>query len=134
MSGIALRKYGQASYTILDLLKLANPELSDIDVISVGQTIRLPELGEGFPILNEGTGRYSLLVFSTPHAPRASALQSALRSRGFDARVAGGSIGAQKPTFRVLVSGFTDRDEVASVSKQLQKLLREDARIAQLGE
>ena len=31
MSEIAVRKYGQASYTILDLLKLANPELTDMD-------------------------------------------------------------------------------------------------------
>ena len=46
VSGIAMRKYGQATYTILDLLKLANPELKDINVITIGQTIRLPELGD----------------------------------------------------------------------------------------
>jgi general secretion pathway protein A len=134
MSGIARRKYGQASYTILDLLKLANPDLRDIDVISVGQTIRLPDLGEGFPVLTDGAGHYALLVYSSPHAARASSLQSALRARGFDARVSGGSIGAQKPTFRVVVAGFSDRTEVANVGKQLQKLLREDSRITRLGE
>lgn len=134
VSEIARRKYGQASHTILDLLKLANPDLYDIDVISVGQTIRLPELGEGFPVLSDGGGHYALLVYSSPQAGHASALQSALRGRGFEARVSTGSIGGKKPTYRVLVSGFTDRDDVADVGKQLQKLLREDSRIAQLGE
>ena len=41
MSAIAIRKYGHATYTILDLLKLANPELTDINVITIGQKIRL---------------------------------------------------------------------------------------------
>jgi general secretion pathway protein A len=134
MSGIARRKYGQASYTILDLLKLANPQLTDIDLITVGQTIRLPELGEGFPILNDGSGHYALLVFSSPQALRASALQRALRSHGFEAHVSGGSVGFQKPMFRVLLTGFGDRGEVEAMGTRLQKLFREDSRIAQLGE
>jgi general secretion pathway protein A len=134
VSGIALRKYGQASSTILDLLKLANPELKDIDLISVGQTIRLPELGEGFPILTDGSGHYALLVFSTTQGRRASGLQSALLSRGFDAHVLGGSVGFRKPMFRVVLRGFTDRSEVAAVGMKLQKLFREDPRVAQLGE
>ncbi len=134
VSGIAMRKYGQAGYTILDLLKLANPEVQDIDLITVGQTIRLPDLGEGFPLLNDGSGHYAILVFSTPQAYRAAALQNALRSRGFESHVSGGSVGFGKPMFRVVVSGFTDRDEGMAVGKQLQKLFREDTRIAQLGE
>jgi LysM repeat protein len=134
MSGIAMRKYGQASYTILDLLKLANPQVEDIDIIPVGQTIRLPDLGEGFPILNDGSSHYALLVFSTPHASRASAFQKVLRARTFDARVTVGSVGVEKPMYRVVVSGFTNRDDVVAAGKELQRLFREDTRLAQLGE
>jgi general secretion pathway protein A len=134
MSGIAMRKYGQATYTILDLLKLANPELKDIDLIGIGQTIRLPELGDTFPILSDGSGRYSLLVYSSRQAKRASALQNALRSRGFDARISQGSIGYQKPVFRVVVPGGGDREGLAALGRQLQKLSREDTRIASLGD
>src|SRR5262249_27741228 len=36
---IAVRKYGQSSYAILDLLKLANPSVEDINRISAGQTL-----------------------------------------------------------------------------------------------
>ena len=134
MSQIAARKYGQASYTILDLLKLANPELTDMDVIAVGQTIKLPELGEGFPILNDGTGQYALLVFSTPQEHRASSFQKVLRGRGLDAHVLGADIGSQKRMYRVVLSGFKDRDEVIAAGRQLQRLFREDTRVAQLGE
>lgn len=134
ISGIAQRKYGQASYTILDLLKLANPELTDIDVVSAGQTIRLPELSDGFPILDDGSGKYALLVFSSPQMQRAAGLQNALRGRGFDARLAAGSIGSQKPLYRVVLPGFADRGEVIEVGHRLQKLFREDTKIAQLGE
>jgi general secretion pathway protein A len=134
VSGIARRKYGQASYTVLDLLKLANPELRDINVITVGQTIHLPELGDGFPIFRDGSGHYALLVLSTPHAFRAAAVQNALRSRGVEAHVSGGSLGFEKPVFRVVLSGYTDREEIAGVGRQVQKLFRDDTRIAQLGD
>jgi general secretion pathway protein A len=134
MSAIALRKYGHATYTILDLLKLANPELKDINLISVGQKIRLPELGDGFPILSDGRGRYSLLVYSSQSNSRAAAVQNALRSRGFDARVNQGSVGYQKPVFRVVISKGDDREELIGLGRQLQKLFREDAQIAQLGD
>ena len=134
MSQIAVRKYGQASYTILDLLKLANPELTDIDVITVGQTIKLPELGEGFPILNDGAGQYALLVFSTPQEHRASSFQKVLRGHGLDARVLGADVGSQKRMYRVVLSGFKQRDDVIAAGRQLQRLFREDTRVAQLGE
>lgn len=134
ISGIARRQYGQASYTILDLLKLANPELRDVDVIAAGQTIRLPELGDGFPILNDGSGHYALLVLSTPQQRRATALQHALRSHGFAAAVTTGNVGARKPLYRVVLSGFAGRDEGIGVGRQVQQVFREDARLAQLGE
>ncbi|MFQ5664897.1 MAG: AAA family ATPase [Candidatus Binatia bacterium] len=133
MSAIAFRKYGQASYTILDLLKLANPDLEDIDLIAVGQRIRLPELGDSFPILDHGSGHYALLVFSTPLRRRAARLQQALQSRGFDAHVSAGSVGSNKPMFRVVLSGFTDRGAVVKAGKRLQKLFRQETRFAQLG-
>jgi len=134
LSHLAMQKYGQATPTILDMLKLANPRLSDVDVIPVGQTIRLPELSDGFPTLVEGSGRLALLVYSSPRTDRAQALQKALRAHGFDAQVTTGRFGAQKPIYRVVVSGFSDRSEVAATGRQLQKVLREDRRMAQLGE
>jgi general secretion pathway protein A len=134
MTAIALRKYGQATYTILDLLKLANPQLKDINMLSIGETIRLPELGDGFPILRDGSGRYSLLVHSSRQGTRASALQNALRSRGFDARIGQDSFGYRNPVFRVVILGGSNQEELIELGRQLQKLFREETRIAQLGD
>ena len=134
LSRLAMEKYGQATPTILDMLKLANPRLSDVDVIPVGQTIRLPELSDGFPTLVEGSGHLTLLVYSSLRMDRAQALQKALRGHGFDARVATGRFGAQKPIYRVVVSGFSDRSEVAAIGRQLQKVLRQDRQMARMGD
>jgi hypothetical protein len=38
VSQIATNTYGQASATMLDLMKMANPSIRDIDIISVGQS------------------------------------------------------------------------------------------------
>jgi hypothetical protein len=132
VSGIAIRRYGQASATILDLMKLANPNLSDVDMIVVGQTIRLPQLDEAFPILNEGEGQYSLLVYSASESWRANGLRDELKARGFSATQARSNLGAGKPIYRVVVSGFSSRDEVVDAGKRLQRLFREDRRIAEL--
>jgi general secretion pathway protein A len=133
LSAIARAKYGQSSYTILDLIKLANPELMDVDRISPGQSLRLPDLSEGLPILRAEDG-YALLVLSTPNAQRAQQLASALRRRGFEPRVTVASLGSQKKVHRVSVQAGRTQDEAAEVGLALRRLLREDARIVQLGQ
>lgn len=132
ISAIAQRRYGQATATILDLLKLANPQLRDVDVIATGQTLRLPQLSDGFPIIVDGNGRYSLLVYTSAEAWRANGLREALRAQGYQASVTRSSLGGGKAGHRVTLSGFASRDEVAAVGRSLQTLFRENAQIAQL--
>jgi len=133
ISAIARREYGQASYTILDLLELANPELTNLDTIVIGQTIRLPSLAEGFPVLVDGSKQYALLVVSTPQQRRATALQAALRSHGLHASITAGNAGLRRPLYRVVISGPGRREDVVAIGKQVQKVFREDKRLAQLG-
>ncbi len=130
MGRIAARKYGQASYTVLDLLKLANPGLRDIDRISVGQTIALPELGEGVSVLADPDGRFNLLVYSAAVPERARSLVAALSVRGFPAREARASLGAQKPIYRVLVGPYASQAEAVEVGGRLRRLFREDEALA----
>jgi len=127
---IATRKYGQASYTVLDLLKLANPTLKDIDRISVGQTIALPELGEGVSVLTDPDGRFNLLVYSAAAPERARALVAALGARGFPAREARATLGEQKPIHRVLVGPYDSQGEAVEVGERLRRLFREDEVLA----
>jgi len=131
ISGIALRKYGQASHTIFDLIKLANPELRDVNVITIGQTLLLPDLSES-SVVSYGANRYGVLVYSTALPARAAALEAALRARGRRSRVVKGDLGNRHPVYRVLIDGFTDRAAAAAAGKEVQRLFREDERMALL--
>jgi hypothetical protein len=84
VSQIATSTYGQASATMLDLMKMANPSIRDIDIISVGQELRLPQLDQGLAVLQEPDGQYALLVLSTPLENRAREIGRALRKHGFE--------------------------------------------------
>jgi hypothetical protein len=132
-AGIAVRKYGQSSYTILDLLKLANPSVKDIDRISAGQSLELPRLSQGFPIVQQERRGYGVLAFSTPVSSRAAALSKALRARGFNADVTTGTIGPGRTVQRVIVGPFTSAEEAADASRRVQRAFREDEQLAALG-
>jgi type II secretory pathway predicted ATPase ExeA len=132
VSAIAIEEYGQASPTILALLKLANPRVRDIDLIVIGQKIRLPELGEGFPVIHDGSGEYSLFVHSSYWESHAALLRDRLRDRGYNASVSRGSLGEGKTVYRVLVSGFRDREAVTETGLRLQRLFREEGAMARL--
>ncbi len=134
LSAIARAKYGQSSYTVLDLIKLANPEVEDVDLIVPGQTLRLPDVKEGPPVVREGPGRYALLVLSTPNGKRAQALVRALRQRGFDAHASPTELGAQKKVFRVTVQAGSAREDALRTGSALQRVLREDAEIVRFGQ
>lgn len=134
LSAIARRKYGQSSYTVLDLLMLANPGLRDIDVISPGQELQLPELADGFPVLDDGAGGSELFVFSSPHSTRAAGMVAALRRRGFNGRTTEGSLGGGKRVYRVTVGGGATATELDRIGVELQRVFREDPAVATVGE
>jgi hypothetical protein len=132
VSAIAIEEYGQASPTILTLLKIANPRIRDVDLIVIGQTLRLPELGDGFPVIHDGSGDYSLFVHSTYWEHHAVLLRDRLRASGYNASVSRGSLGQGKTTYWVLVSGFRDREAVTETGVRLQRLFREEDSVASL--
>jgi general secretion pathway protein A len=134
ISQIATSTYGQASATMLDLMKMANPSIRDLDVISVGQEIRLPQLDEGLAVLQQPNGQYALLVLSTPAEARAREIGRALRKHGFEARVGKANFGAGRSVYRVVIGDLSDRSAAQAVGKQLQRVVRDDSRIAALAE
>jgi general secretion pathway protein A len=130
VSGIAIRKYGVASHTILDLMKLANPEIRDIDEISAGQELKLPQLDQGLALLADHDGRYALLLLSTPHQRRANAIEAGLRRHGVHTEVRRTDFGRGQLVYRLIVPNLSDREQALRVGRQLQRLLREDASLA----
>jgi hypothetical protein len=134
ISQIATNTYGQASATMLDLMKMANPSIRDIDIISVGQELRLPQLDQGLAVLQQPNGRYALLVLSTPAEARAREIGRALRRHGFEARVGKADFGGGRDVWRVVIGDLGDRASAQSVGKQLQRVVRDDTRIAAMAE
>jgi hypothetical protein len=134
ISEIAIRHYGQASPTILDLMKLANPKIRDINQISPGQTLRLPQLEQGLVLLKQSDGRYGLLLSSLTSRGRAQEIRSALRREGFGARVSTADLGSGRTVWRVIVGDLDSREVALKVGGDLQRLLRRDRRIAAMSE
>jgi general secretion pathway protein A len=134
VSQIATNTYGQASATMLDLMKMANPSIRDIDIISVGQELRLPQLDQGLAVLQQPNGQYALLVLSTPAEARAREIGRALRRHGFEARVGRANFGGGRDVWRVVIGDLSDRGAAQSVGKQLQRVVRDDTRIAAMAE
>jgi LysM repeat protein len=133
ISQIASQTYGQASPTVLDLMKMANPSIRDIDIIAVGQELKLPQV-QGLAMLQQPDGRYALLLLSTPSEGRARDIGKALRKHGFDARVGKANFGSGHTVWRVVISDLDSRQTAQSVGEQLQRVVREDTRIAQMAE
>jgi hypothetical protein len=134
VSQIATSTYGQASATMLDLVKMANPSIRDIDIIPIGQELRLPQLDQGLAVLQEPDGQYALLVLSTPLENRAREIGKALRKHGFEARVGRADFGAGRTVWRVIIGDLPDRSAAQTVGRQLQRVVREDTRIAAMAE
>ena len=134
ISQIAIRHYGQASPTILDLMKLANPKIKDINRIKPGQTLRLPQLDQGLVLLKQSDGQYGLLLSSLTSRGRAQEIRTALRRQGFGARVSTASLGAGRTVWRVIVGDLENRDVALQIGSDLQLLLRRDRRISALAE
>lgn len=134
ISQIAIRQYGQASPTILDLMKMANPKISDINQISPGQTLRLPQLDQGLVLLKQSDDRYGLLLVSLTSRGRANEIRSALRRQGFGARVSEANLGGGQPVWRVIVGDLDNRDVALKVGADLQQLFRRDRRISAMAQ
>jgi len=132
ISGIAIQKYGAANHTVLDLLKMANPSVRDIDRIAVGQQLRVPKLDEGVAVVQQEKGDYAVLVLSTPDQKRANGIEAAMRKRGFHAEVRRTDFGSGRNVYRLVMPGFRDYSTAVNGGKQLQRLIREDDQFANM--
>lgn len=132
ISELAVRQYGQASPTILDVVKLANPSLRNVDVVSVGQTLQLPQLDDGLVVLKQGQDQYALLLLSSPAWQRVKNLEVVLRQRGLQAQVQETDFGPGRTVYRLMIGGLGSREAAVNTGKRVQRLFREDDQVAAL--
>ena len=116
---IANRQYGSSNLTTLDMLRVINPEVRDVDLIIAGDRIILPEPGPRARIVPDGDG-YAVLALTTEALSRALSLQSSLEER-FERPVTLERIATRggQSVFRVSLRGFTAGDDAAQVADGL---------------
>ena len=108
MTSLAAEKYGYVSLTVLDVLHIANPDVSNIHRLKIGQRLFFPDLYGPARVLAEEDGSFSYLLLSVPSKGEALYYSNVLGKEGRPASVAQIFIGSKK-VYRVLLRGFLNQ-------------------------
>ena len=104
------RVYGRADLTVLDLVKAANPIVTDIDMIVPGHTVSFPSLEPSAMVHRTRNGKYGVTLFTAPTATSADV--DRVRTRAARAHLALELIPVRLArdltAVRVVVEGFDD--------------------------
>jgi hypothetical protein len=121
-SGIVSRHYGWAELTLLDFVKAANPELTSIDVLQVGQRLRMPPFEPRALVQSVDGSKYRVHVLTVwdTQGQVVEKLRQALARRGRRVHVAPVSLTQRDSAYRVLVGDFTDRRDAEAFSRSFR--------------
>jgi len=122
---LAARRYGTSNLTTLDMLKLVNPGIRDVDLIIAGQGLLFPDPGPASRVLRDDAG-YTVLAMTTQTLSRALALQSSLEDQ-LDRPVSLERVSTPggPSQFRVSVRGIGEHAEAAAIATALGSILRD---------
>jgi general secretion pathway protein A len=110
---IALRTYGRVNATILDFMQQANPEITDVNLIKVGQRLLLPPFHPA-ALVQEENGTYRVHLCTLPDSAKAELEKlrlSLLRSAHTVYILPVNLTGAGEIWYRVVVGDFPSRQE-----------------------
>jgi general secretion pathway protein A len=112
-SAVVARNYGRAELTLLDVVKSANPGVTSIDELRVGQRLKLPAYEPGKLVEKADGGRYRLHLMTTwdKEDQVLQKLRSAVAKLGRQVTVVPINMTQRETAYRVLVGDFGDRRE-----------------------
>ena len=113
LSALITRNYGRAELTLLDFVKTANPDVTSIDMVRVGQRLKLPPF-EPRALVQKADGSVYRLHLMTVWDTQSHAIQKlrpAVAALGRQVYVIPVNLTARDTAYRVLVGDFTDRRE-----------------------
>jgi general secretion pathway protein A len=122
ISEIALRHYGRYSPLALDLIQESNPAIPDLNVVQVGQALRLPRLNLDAMLRRQADGSYRILVASQPASLAAEFVEKSVRKQGYEVVVTPRRVGSQQVLFRVEIDNLKTRDEAIRAWKTAKRL------------
>ena len=112
-SGVVTRNYGRAELTLLDFVKRANPDVTSIDVLRVGQRLKLPVYEPGKLVEKADGAGYRLHLVTTwdNQEQVLQKLRPAVTKMGRQVTVIPVNMTQRETAYRVLVGNFSDRRE-----------------------
>jgi hypothetical protein len=121
-SEVVNRHYGWAELTLLDFVKTANPDLASIDVLQVGQRLRLPAFEPRALVQSTDGSKYRvhLVTVWNNQSDVLSKLRASIAKRGRQLYVVPVKLTERDPAYRVLAGDFTDRQEAEAFYKSFR--------------
>jgi general secretion pathway protein A len=121
-SGLVSRKYGRADLTLLDFVKAANPEVTSVDVLLVGQRIKMPPFDAAALVQTTDDGRYRLHLLTVWDAgtPAVAKLRSLVAAQGRQTYMVPVQLIPRETAYRVLVGDFASRREAETYYRDVR--------------
>jgi phage tail protein X len=125
LMNLAARQYGYATYTVLDVVRAANPGIQDVNRIIAGSEIVFPDPGPSARVVNSGDG-VSVLVATTPVLMQAQEIQRLVGSRyRLPADLEPIALGDGRNLYRVSLRKVTDQTQALQIAESLGSILRD---------
>jgi len=124
---LAVDVYGRADTAILELIRRHNPEIVDVNKISVGQELRFPLLS----VLHKGS-TYTVHIASFDAFESAQSLFQQLRAAGYEAYILPITRNERGKFFRITLGSFSSQIEAEEYADMvLKKAISKYAQIIQ---
>ena len=103
---IALNTYGANAILGMDLIKEFNPEIKDLNWVTAGQQLVVPDLTQETLVRKQGDGSYSLIVASYINRTDADELANRIRKEGYLAIIATTKVSTDLALHRLKIDGL----------------------------
>jgi len=125
LMNLAMREYGNATYTVLDVLRGANPGIQDVNRIIAGSEIVFPDPGPGTRVHSDGDD-VSVLVLTTPVLVQAQEIQRLAGSRyQLPVDLEPIPLGDGRSLYRVSLRQVPDKQQAQQIAESLGSILRD---------
>jgi hypothetical protein len=121
-SNLVSRNYGRAELTLIDFVKRANPDVTSVDVLKVGQHLKLPAFQPAALVERAEDARYRLHLITVwdTEVPAIAALRARVAQLGRQTYLVPVRLTSQETAYRLLVGDFADRGEAEAFYRDVR--------------
>ena len=119
---IASSVYGEVGIYELAAIRIANPQISNLDVVEFGREVVIPDLGSGLMLSTEADGGARVLLGATQSLAAAEALRAAFERNGVSAEIVPDKLTDTIIAYRLEIRFRPDGPPTAETVDQLSTL------------